>query len=159
MNISQTDIELIAKDPKVFLNRCYRAEERINTRERQIQQLEELSVKITATIKPVSAYTGPGDKVGDCAIKIVDLTEEIKEEIANLVTGYEIVREAILFFVPDTVQQVILEDRYLLGMRWEEIACKYHYAYRWVLRLHKKALVCMRKNAEEYLNGQRTETG
>lgn len=157
MSISQTDIELIAQDPKLFLNQCYRTEERIHTKERQIRQLEELSVRITTTIKPVSAYIGPGDKVGDCATQIVDLTEELAAEIAGLVAGYETVREAIAFFVPDKTLQAILEDRYILGMRWEEIACEYHYAYRWVLRLHKKALICMRKNAEDYLNEKKPE--
>ena len=146
--------KLITQNPRTFLSQCYRTQERIRVKERRIKQLEALSVQITSTIKPVSAYTGPGDKIGSCAIEIVDLTREIETEIRKLMETEALIAEAIDFLVPDVMQRAILEARYLAGMRWEEIAFTYHYAYRWVLRLHKKALTAMKENAEVTINAE-----
>ena len=151
--VKREDLELIAKDPRAFLSQCYKTEERIRTKERRIVHLRELSTKITPTLQPVSAYTGPSDKIGDCASQITDLEAEIRSEIKDLLTAQKTVMEGICCLVQDPVQRAILEDRYLAGQRWEEIAYDYHYAYRWVLRLHRRALAAMREHAEEKLHG------
>ena len=152
--LTEEQLRMIADDPRRFLNQCYKLQERILAKERQVEQLEAVAVQITSTIKPVSAYTGPGNKIADCAIAITDLQREIQADIQNLTELWKIVDDGIYLCVSDLLQRSILEARYLSGMRWEEIAYEYHFAYRWVLRLHKKALVSMGKKAEELLNGK-----
>lgn len=152
--LTKDHLKVISEDPRAFLNQSYKTQERIRIKEHRIRQLKELSVQITSTIKPVSTYTGPGDKIADCAINIVDLSREIEDEIRSLAEAQELVSESIKLLVPDVVQRSIMEARYLVGMRWEEIAYEYHYAYRWVLRLHRRGLNAMKNTAEEMLNGE-----
>jgi DNA-directed RNA polymerase specialized sigma subunit len=150
--MTREDLQAIAQDPKSFLLQCGKAERSIHTKARRIDHLQQISVQITTTIKAVSAYTGPGDKVGDCAAEIVDLTKEIAEEAADLACLQRRVADAIEELVPSDKQRDLLEAKYLSGMTWEEIAWFYHYAYRWVMRLHKQALNTMKEEAQKWLD-------
>lgn len=145
--LTEEDIKLIAADPKAFLAQVYHIERLISVKERRIDHLRQVSVQITQTIKPVTVYTGPGDKIGSSVIEIADLTQEIEADIIKLLEQQRKTAEAIAEFVPDRTQRSILEARYLAGMSWEEIAYKFQYAYRWILRLHKKALASMQAGA------------
>lgn len=150
--MTQEDLQAIAQDPKAFLLQCGKAERSIRTKARRIEHLQQISVQITTTIKAVSAYTGPGDKVGDCASEIVDLTEEIAGEAVDLVCLQRRVADAIEELVSSSKQRDLLEAKYLSGMTWEEIAWSKHYAYRWVMRLHKQALNTMKEEAQKWLD-------
>lgn len=146
------DLQAIAQDPKAFLLQCGKAERSIHTKARRIEHLQQISVQITTTIKAVSAYTGPGDKVGDCASEIVDLTGDLAQEATALVSLQWRVADAIEELVPSDKQRDLLEAKYLSGMTWEEIAWSKHYAYRWVMRLHKQALNTMKEEAQKWLD-------
>lgn len=150
--MTQEDLQAIAQDPKAFLLQCGKAECSIRTKARRIEHLQQISVQITTTIKAVSAYTGPGDKVGDCASEIVDLTKEIAQEAVDLVGLQRRVADAIEELVPSDKQRDLLEAKYLSGMTWEEIAWAKHYAYRWVMRLHRQALNAMKEAAQQWLD-------
>lgn len=150
--MTREDLQAIAQDPKAFLLQCGKAERSIRTKARRIEHLQQISVQITTTIKAVSAYTGPGDKVGDCASEIVDLTKEIAEEAVDLARLQRRVADAIEELVPSSKQRDLLEAKYLSGMTWEEIAWSHHYAYRWVMRLHKQALNAMKEEAQKWLD-------
>ena len=145
--LTDEDINSLAKDPKAFLAQAYHIERLIGVKKRRIEHLRQLSVQITQTIKPVTVFTGPGDKIANSVIEITDLTRELNEDIARLLDLQRKAAEAIAEFVPDRTQRAVLEARYLAGMSWEDIAYTFRYAYRWVLRLHKKALAAMQANA------------
>lgn len=146
------DLQAITQDPKAFLLQCGKAERSIRTKARRIEHLQQISVQITTTIKAVSAYTGPGDKIGDCASEIVDLTGEIAQEVVDLAYLQRRVAGAIEALVSNAKQRNLLEAKYLSGMTWEEIAWSNHYAYRWVMRLHKQALAAMKEEAQRWLD-------
>lgn len=150
--MTREDLQAIAQDPKAFLLQCNKAERSIRTKVRRIDHLQQISVQITTTIKAVSAYTGPGDKVGDCASEIVDLMDEIAQEVASLAGLQRRVADAIEELISSTKQRDLLEAKYLSGMTWEEIAWSNHYAYRWVMRLHKQALAAMKEEAQKWLD-------
>ena len=150
--MTQEDLQAIVQGPKAFLLQCGKAERSIRTKAHRIDHLQQISVQITTTIKAVSAYTGPGDKVGDCAAEIVNLTEEIAKEAADLARLQRRVADAIEELVPSDKQRDLLEAKYLAGMTWEEIAWSHHYAYRWVMRLHKQALIAMKEAAQKCLD-------
>lgn len=145
--LSQELLELIARDPRAFLRRNYRTEDRIRIKQQRLEHLEDVSVSITQTMKAAAAYTGPGDKVGDSASAIADLKDEIAAELEDLTAIQQETALAIRLLVSDNTLRALLEAYYLSGMRWEEIACTMHYAYRWVQRLHRKALSVMRSEA------------
>ena len=142
-------LQAIAADPKAYLLRCSKAERRIRVKARRVDQLRRLSVQITTTLKEASAYTGPNDKVGNCVIEIVALSGEIEKEIAEMVDQQRETGAAIRTLIPDVKVRAVLEARYLAGLSWEEIAYELHYAYRWVLKLHKRGLAMMQEAARE----------
>lgn len=148
--ISQESIAMIREDPKAYLSRCFRLGQQIAIKRRRIEHLRQISVQITTTIKAVSAYSGPSDKIGNCATEIVALTQEIEEEIIALLVMQRETANAIDELVRDPKQRAILEGRYLAGASWEELAYNMNYAYRWVLRLHKYGLAAMKEAANGY---------
>lgn len=146
-DLSTELLQMIAEDPRAFLIRNRKAEERIGIKNERIAHIWSVGVSITQAPKQAAAYTGPGDKVGSCALEIASLEEEIEEELRELRKIQSETMRAIRLLVRDTTQQAILEGYYLAGMRWEEIAYKMNYAYRWVLRLHKRGLLTMKNEA------------
>lgn len=150
--LPQELLEMIARDPRAFLRRNYRTEDRIRIKRQRLKHLEEISTTITQTVKAAAAYTGPGDKVGDSAAAIADLKDEISTELEELGVIQQETALAIRLLVTDTTLRALLEAYYLSGMRWEEIAYTMHYAYRWVQRLHRKALSQMKSEARSLCN-------
>ncbi len=70
---------------------------------------------------------------------IVELEKEIDKEVDKLVELRRSIQQAIYAIEDDHLKE-LLEYRYIKGMKWEEVAVKMNYDYRWVLRLHGKAL-------------------
>lgn len=153
--ISNESLELIAKSPRAFLRQGNRLEEQIRVKERRVKHLQQISVQITTTIKAVSAYTGPNDKIGNCVVEMLALAGEIETQIAELLRLQKEIAEAIEELVPDKKQRSLMEAKYLAGMTWEQIAYEFHYAYRWVMRLHKQALAAMQEGAVKCLSTDR----
>ena len=141
-------LQMIANDPREFLRRNYRVEQRIKIKQERLAHIWQVGIAVTQTAKPAAAYTGPGDKTGSCAVELVALQTEIEDSLAELVLIQQETAFAIQHLVHDTTLRMILEAYYLSGMRWEEIACTMHYAYRWVQRLHRKGLNAMRIAAQ-----------
>lgn len=151
-DLPRETVELIAQDPRKYLRRCYRLSSRIRVKDERIEQLYQVTQRITTSVKAVSAYTGPSDKIGNCVLKIVELQEEIREDIGAMLSAQKEVERTIRDFVPDTVQRSILEARYVTNMSWEQIAYEFHYAYRWTMRLHQRALAAMKEEATRRLS-------
>lgn len=151
MTLSKEQLEEIARSPQAFLRQGRKINMRIAIKERRIQQLRRVSIHITPSLSEASAYTGPHDKVGECAAEIVDLSREIGEEVALLAEFQRLIGYAIATLIPDHALGAIIEARYLAEMSWEEIAVSFHYAYRHVLRLHNKGLSIMQEEANETL--------
>ena len=146
--LTTEQLQAIADDPRAFLGRNYRTEERIQTKQQRIAHLRNIVTSTTQEIKAVVSYTGPSDKVSNCVAETMDLEAEIREEINTLQQTQRETAEAIETLVSNVNMKAILEARYLACMRWEEIALNMHYAQRWVRRLHNRALEVMRKEAK-----------
>lgn len=106
---------------------------------------EELKDQQTRACKTTAALTGMPGGGGDgqalprAVESIVATQQELQAQI-NLcgATRREVV--AALDQVTDTRDHEILRRRYLLGQRFEEIAVDMMLDYRWVRRLHKRAV-------------------
>lgn len=132
------------QEVKDFLNRGYRIKERIAANERRIDEWIRRAESITVEIKPVVSFSStPSKKVEDAACAIVDLESEIRAEIYELAQIELDIMRAVKAAPLEETDKHIMELRYLNYMKWEEIAVELHYAYRWVMRRHKRALQVM----------------
>ena len=126
------------------MNQGYHAKARIRAKEERIENWRQIAESITAQIRPDSAGSSlPSKKVEDCACNIVDLQNEIKEEIAALVQAEREVGKFIREAPLDETDRFIMELRYLNYKKWEEIAVELNYAYRWIMRRHKRAIAVL----------------
>ena len=124
---------------KEFLNQYLNAEKEIGIKLDQIARLRELSTKITQTLTPDKVKSNSENRLKSSVSKIVDIEREIGASIDQLErTRLQV--ESVINSVPNVNQRNVLRLRYISGMKWEQIAVKLNYDYRWVLRLHGKAL-------------------
>lgn len=124
---------------KEFLNQYLNAKKEIGIKLDQIARLRELSTKITQTLTPDKVKSNSENRLESSVSKIVDIEREIGASIDQLErTRLQV--ESVINSVPNVNQRNVLRLRYISGMKWEQIAIKLNYDYRWVLRLHGKAL-------------------
>ena len=124
---------------KEFLNQYLNAEKEIGIKLDQISRLRELSTKITQTLTPDKVKSNSENRLESSVSKIVDIEREIGTSIDQL-ERIRLQVESVINSVPNVNQRNVLRLRYISGMKWEQIAAKLNYDYRWVLRLHGKAL-------------------
>ena len=125
---------------KEFLNQAYLLDQRIKSKSEQIQSLNELATKCTATLTgmPRNPNRG-GSTMADAVCKIIDLQNEIAADMDRLVQIKKDILDVIAK-VDDVKFRILLEKRYLCGETWEEITMSLYHNHRWVFRLHDKAL-------------------
>lgn len=125
---------------KEFLNQAHLLDQRIKSKSEQIQSLNELATKCTATLTgmPRNPNHG-GSTMADAVCKIIDLQNEIATDMDRLVQIKKDIVDVIAK-VDDVKFRILLEKRYLCGETWEEITVSLYHNRRWVFRLHDKAL-------------------
>lgn len=137
------------QEAKDFLNRGYRSRERIQAKEERIAEWERRATSISAPeLKPVVSFSStPSKKVEESVCAIVDLQNEIKAEIYELVRIEHEIGVAINQAITDPTLKTLLEMRYLNYLKWEEIAVRLGLTFRWTMTLHKKALTFFTESA------------
>lgn len=141
-------LKALAEDPIPVLNRGYRAKERIAARNERIEQWRQIAESITANPENASSGGGfPSSKVENCVVSIMALEEEITEEITEITKFESETSEIIRELIEDQNYKTVLELRYLSYLRWEEIAVRMGYTFRWTQELHHRALVETREAA------------
>ena len=125
---------------KEYLRQYRDADDAINAKLDQIHRLRELATKTTTAMSPARVKSsGEPDKLAGIIARIVDMEREVDDSIDRLQDTKRQVEDAIAG-VRDPRERKVLTLRYINGLRWEEIAVRLNYDYRWVLRLHGKAL-------------------
>lgn len=71
--------------------------------------------------------------------KLDALIMQLEHEQATAVRQYKEIHDRI-HKMQDGAEKEVLIRRYLMGRTWEQIAVEMDYNYRWVLRLHGRAL-------------------
>lgn len=126
---------------KGYLMQAYRIDQRINSKIDQLATLKELAAKTNYTLSDMPGNPNKGiSKIENTVVKIVSLGEEITREVNALLDVKRDIMDRIRG-VTDPEGQLILEQRYLLFYRWEDIAGDLGYTVRQVLRIHDKALL------------------
>lgn len=83
--------------------------------------------------------TGPASsQIEEKIEKIILLENEIKENIEKMIDVKIKIKNSIENI--DGIEGLILEMRYLEGMKWEDIAERLGYNYRSVFKIHKRAI-------------------
>lgn len=126
------------QEKKEYLLGYQRLNQRINRLLLEQQQWRELATRVSPNLSGMPRGGGGGGTQGAIS-KIVDLETEINAEIDKLVEKRKEI-EGIIRAVEDSTLQTLLEYRYINGKKWEEIALLMCYDYRYVKKLHKKAL-------------------
>lgn len=98
-----------------------------------------LCLKTTPSLSQAPGGGESGSPVERPMDKVLEIEAEINREIDEL---QEVCREikAVLNQLEDDTLRLLMEYRYLDGLTFEEIAVKMHYSWRWVIKLHGKAL-------------------
>ncbi len=125
---------------KNYLMRAYRVDQRIENKLEQIQLLNDLAAKATATYSDMPGSPNRNvHKMEDVLVKIIDIKTEINADMLELVDLKKETMDCIKQ-VDDPELQLILELRYLNYVGWEQIAGDLGYGIDNVFRLHRKAL-------------------
>lgn len=111
----------------------------------EVELRQELEAQRARACKPTAALTGMpgGGGDGQALPRAVESIIAAQQELQAQITLCGAVRRevvAVLNQIADARDHEILRRRYLLGQRFEEIAVDMMLEYRWVRRLHKRAV-------------------
>lgn len=123
-----------------FLSQAYRLDLRIDSKLEQLNFLNELATKCTATSSAMPRNPNQNiSAMADTVARIVDLQKEIDGDIQQLI---EIRRQivAAIKAVDNHECQTLLELRFLCAYTWEEIAIKMGFSLPHTYRMRDRAL-------------------
>lgn len=129
---------------------------RVRDAERELRAVEREYQRARDDITNLKAMEYDRDKVGnshigdlsDAIVTLEKYAERVNARWDELIAFREEAKKQ-LEQIKDWRYRAVLEQRYLLGESWEQIAVGMGYNYRWILRLHGKALQEFQKLAIE----------
>lgn len=111
-----------------------------------LEQVEKELLEIRYDILTLKASTlsekVSGTKKSDLSDKYIKLEkylEEVNTEWDKLI-DMRLEAKALIKMLPDAQQQAILYARYINCQPWEQVAVDMHYSWKWVFKLHGRAL-------------------
>ena len=129
---------MTSQEKKEYLLGYQRINQRVNCLLLEQQRWRELATRVSPNLSGMPGG-GKGGGTQRAISKIVDLETEINAEIDKLVEKRKEI-EGIIRAVEDNILRTLLEYRYINGKKWEEIALMMGYDYRYILKIHSKAL-------------------
>lgn len=105
---------------------------------KELQRWQDLATRISPSYSDMP-HGGGSDKVQTAAVEVAELTDKLNRKLHQAIMVQENIKK-LLESLDDIKLRHLMFYRYINGMRWEEIAVRMDFNYRWVLRLHRKAL-------------------
>lgn len=105
---------------------------------KELQRWQDLATRISPSYSDMP-HGGGSDKVQTAAVEVAELTDKLNRKLHQAIMVQENIKK-LLESLDDIKLRQLMSYRYINGMRWEEIAVRMDFNYRWVLRLHRKAL-------------------
>lgn len=105
---------------------------------KELQRWQDLATRISPSYSDMP-HGGGSDKVQTAAVEVAELTDKLNQKLHQAIMVQENIKK-LLESLDDIKLRQLMSYRYINGMRWEEIAVRMDFNYRWVLRLHRKAL-------------------
>lgn len=127
------------EEKKQYLRRYQEAKKRAKRIQEEIDALRSSETSPVGLGDGMPKGSGTSDLSGYAA-RWDALVRELEAEKERQMVTYREIRQQIRM-VPDATEREILSRRYLLGQRWEKISVEMNYDYRYVLKLHGKALL------------------
>lgn len=105
---------------------------------KDLQRWQDLATRISPSYSDMP-HGGGSDKVQTAAVEVAELTDKLNRKLHQAIMVQENIKK-LLESLDDIKLRQLMSYRYINGMRWEEIAVLMNYDYRYVLKLHRKAL-------------------
>ena len=130
-------------DVKNFLSRPYELDQEINLKLRHLANYRSLLDTSSSELSLTPHCSVPRNRaLENLMAKVIDLEHEVDDLIDEYVDAREQVQQ-LIDTLPSTLERQILEDRYLLFMKWEEIANAVNYSLRSIHRVEQEALLSL----------------
>lgn len=114
--------------------------------EEELEYWRSKAEKMTREMSGQPSGSGGGDQVSSSVEKIMELEEELEDKHKDLLERKEAIETAI-DALPNETYRLLLKLKYINGNKWETIAVKMNYNYRWTLYLHGRALQALSNTA------------
>ena len=122
-----------------FLKRYKQIDKEITQLLREKSEIFSLGTKITPTYSDMPKGTNESDKVQSTVEKLEEYERKIGIRIDDWCEAKLDIEKAIHTVESDALR-LLIRYRYINGWTFEKIAVQMHYDYRWVRRLHRKAV-------------------
>ena len=83
--------------------------------------------------------SGSKDRLGDITARIADISCEILDNISECIDAMQTAEEAIMQ-LDNEDERIILQERYIEGLPWNEIEKRHYYSRAWLMDVHSRAL-------------------
>lgn len=125
------------QEVKDYLKRAYYIDKRIGVLQDEISMLESRLYKCTSTYSHVGGSNQPTFEV--TLNKIITYRDRMSKEVGELIDIKNSIEHTINM-LDDSKSRLIMQQRYMLFRRFEDIAKDLNIDVRQVYRLHKKSL-------------------
>lgn len=127
---------------KEYLRQAYKMDKRIRILQGKVDKLRSALEYHSPSLEG-GGGSGSADRMPDTISKIMEYEQHAAQLQTAYVDKYIEIDRAIHSVEDDTMREV-LERRYLLYQKWEQIAQEMHKDIRWIYRLHGRALDCIK---------------
>ena len=139
METTEITIQEENEQKKEYLKSYRRAIKREQDILNEIQRLR-LDKMFPSVINDGMPHSSSHSDLSDYAVILDKQIELLKEERLERVRRYQKI-EGQIRQMENEDEQEVLRLRYILGLKWEEVAVKMNYSYRRTLDIHGKALL------------------
>ena len=127
------------EEKKAWLRRYQAALRAQRELELEVHQLQSSAERVTPLLSGSPAGGGDGQALPRAVERLLDSKAELERAVAQCDAVRREVSGAIASLPPGREQEV-LRRRYILGQRFEQISVDMHLDYRWVRRVHSRAV-------------------
>ena len=127
---------------KDYLRQAYRINLLIQSNEKELQELHELSTSISGidTSKDTVQTSPSGDASYTKIIEKIDELERIIKNDIDKLLNLKLEIKKTIDAVPDNEERLLLQERYLNFMEWDDICESMYISIRHIHRIHGRAL-------------------
>lgn len=146
--------ETTVKEAKDYLLQIRLLDTQIDCMLSNVDGLRDSLLRITPVLKQDVVTGGSShDRMSTTIAKIVDLEKEINAKVDTLIDRKaQVIRLLEKVRNPDYLK--VLQLKYIEYESLEEIAVEMHYSYRWIKKLHGRALQIFAKILDHELKGE-----
>ena len=127
------------EEMKNYLKQYLILNRKINRQLEEIEALREKASRARNAFSDMPKDPSRNKDHVDIIIKILEIEEYLKQEIEKSIEVRQDIYDFICLLDNETIKSVMLYH-YINGLTWEKTAAKMGYNWRWVHKLHAKAL-------------------